>query len=437
MVRVPDGAEARERAAEALLEGRSGHVSVAAALGPGQPDPLLAAVLAAARRRDLALTLLIGDVPGGFAFLDASAEAELDSGRLRIVSLAGATPRRLAGRLDYVTSSLWDTDRMLATGELAADVLVARVVATGDPDVVALGDMVGWTPSLLARDLTVGFEVGPGRAFPGEGCLAPRARAAVVVGAAPASPADAAPAARPLGAEQAAIGRRVAALVVDGATVQLGLGAIPRAVVAALRGKPDLGLHSGMLPATIREELDGPTFNGTSKTVEPGLHVATGILDPGPEPASAWGPNVRLAPISVTHSPRTLAGLDRLWSINSAFEIDLAGQVNAEFAAGARVASGGGQSDFMRAAHLSAGGGAVLALPSRARDGTPRIVARLAVPHVTATAADLDYVVTEHGVADLRGASADERAAALIDVAHPDDRGQLRRGLEAAELSPR
>jgi 4-hydroxybutyrate CoA-transferase len=207
-------------------------------------------------------------------------------------------------------------------------------------------------------------------------------------------------------------------------------------VIGALAGKRDLGLHSGMLPARIRGCLDGAAFTGAAKTYEPGLHVATGVLDPTAEPSLAWGGNVRLAPISVTHSPRTLAALEHLWSINSAFELDLAGQVNAEFAAGARVASGGGQSDFMRAAHLSPGGAAVLALPSRSRDGSPRIVPRLATPHLTATAADLDYVVTEQGVAKLRGASACERAEALIAVAHPGDRAELTR-LRSGELSPR
>jgi 4-hydroxybutyrate CoA-transferase len=120
-----------------------------------------------------------------------------------------------------------------------------------------------------------------------------------------------------------------------------------------------------------------------------------------------------------------------LWAVNSAFEIDLAGQVNAEFVRGCRVASGGGQVDFLRAARLSPGGAAVLALPARTPHGRARIVARLAGAHLpTTTAADVDWVVTDHGAACLRGLTVDERAEALVALAHPDDRPGLRRSVD-------
>ena len=112
---------------------------------------------------------------------------------------------------------------------------------------------------------------------------------------------------------------------------------------------------------------------------------------------------MRLKPISMTHSPTLLLEHERFWAVNSAFEIDLAGCVNSEYAGAARVASAGGQTDFFRAAHASAGGAAVLALPARAGDGRPRIVGRLPAGRPpTSTGADLDYVVTEHGIASWR-----------------------------------
>jgi 4-hydroxybutyrate CoA-transferase len=135
-----------------------------------------------------------------------------------------------------------------------------------------------------------------------------------------------------------------------------------------------------------------------------------------------------LQPLSVTHAAAVLAQQHRFWAINSAMEVDLLGQVNAEYAAGVRVASSGGQADFFRAAHLNPGGAAVLAIPARTGSGRGRIVARIRPPHAVATmAADLDIVVTEYGYAQLSGATAAERVSRMIAIAHPDDRKTLQR----------
>jgi acyl-CoA hydrolase len=221
------------------------------------------------------------------------------------------------------------------------------------------------------------------------------------------------------------IGQLAAGLLPEDATLQLGLGAVPEAVVPYLAGKGSLGLHSGILPGSLAPLIASGTIKGASKSHGQGLHLATGVLSWPPGPGGDDG-RLRLEPISVTHSPDILRLQHRLWAINSAFEIDLLGQVNAEYADGIRIASGGGQGDFFRAAHQCEGGAAVLVIPARTKDGRSRIVAELGSSlRVTSAASDVDYVVTEFGVAHLTAATATQRARRLTSIAHPQDRDAL------------
>jgi 4-hydroxybutyrate CoA-transferase len=232
------------------------------------------------------------------------------------------------------------------------------------------------------------------------------------------------------------IGRLAASLLPDDATLQIGLGAVPEAVVPYLTGKRSLGLHSGILPASLQPLISSGAITGARKTYAQGVHIATGVLSWQPAPGHAGsGDRLLLAPLSVTHSPEVLRQQHRLWAINSAFEVDLLGHANAEYAAGARVACGGGQWDFFRAAHQSEGGAAMLVIPTATKDGHSRIVADLGGSrHVTSAAPDIDYVVTEFGVACLVGATASERARQLTAVAHPEHRTVLMRKWN--DLSP-
>jgi len=227
---------------------------------------------------------------------------------------------------------------------------------------------------------------------------------------------------------QLEIGRLVASLVPDEATLQLGLGAVPEAIVPQLSGKKSLGLHSGIFVPSLCALIANGTSTGRAKSRDTGLHVATGIMAPGGARASAWSPATELAPVRQTHHPAALLSQERLWAINSALEVDLAGQVNSEFADGVRIASGGGLADFACAAHFSEGGASVIALPSQTRDGRSRLVAHLAARiQPTLLGQAVDFVVTEHGIARLRGKSVSERAQALIEVAHPAHRQTLDR----------
>jgi acyl-CoA hydrolase len=412
---------AHRHAAETLLKGRS-HATVLAAMSPQLPHDLVVSLIQVARQRGVSMTLMVADLTGRWEFVDEAAMQDVAAGRLRLVAVAGGVPRRLGALVDYVPNSLWDVDRLLGTGELAIDVFVARVGQGVDEGTLSYGNMIGFSASALATKASVGFEVAQQTVqHAGAGGI-PLDRAEVVVAAVrglmtSSTPTSATPA-------QRSIARRVAALVPDGATIQVGLGAVPLAVIGELTGKQHLGVHSGILPAQLQSLIASGVLTGARKTRDALRHVATGVMGGDPH---GWGSQVLLRPVSQTHDPSILLTLESLWAINSAFEVDLAGQVNAEFVAGSRVASGGGQTDFVRAAHGSRYGASVLALPARSRAGSPRIVGHLPAAHTATTSgSDVDFLVTEHGVARLRGGTAGERAASLIEVAHPDDRKQLR-----------
>jgi 4-hydroxybutyrate CoA-transferase len=411
------------QAAEKLLDGH-GQVTVLAAMTPNQPDDLLAALLDAGRRRRIQMTLLVADVGGRYRFLNERDRGDLAEGRLRIVSLAGATPRRLSQYIDHYPHSMYDVDRYIADGTIAADVFVTRIGPPGNSNGgFGLGPMVGYTPAALSRISCTGAEFTAGLpSFPG---TEPAAASQFDIICRPtngtATPVTKRPDPTP---EQERVAELVSRLVPDDATVQLGLGAVPEAVATWLAGKRALGLHSGILPASLRPLIAAGVFTGRAKTRYQGLHLATGILGDTGEP---WDERIHLVPISVSHSPDVLRDQHRLWAINSAFTVDLAGQVNAEYAGSVRVAAGGGQSDFVRAAHHSPGGGSVVALPSRTAAGQARIVPWLETPPVpTSLSGDVDYVVTEYGIARLAGATAAARRERLIAIAHPDDRAALR-----------
>jgi acetyl-CoA hydrolase len=230
-----------------------------------------------------------------------------------------------------------------------------------------------------------------------------------------------------IGPVEREVARRVAALVPDGATVQTGVGTLPDAVLEALASHRDLGLHSGMLTPAILPLIEAGAVTNARKPIDTGVTVAGFLI--GDERLYAHAhrnPALRLAPPDYTHSTAVLAQLPGFVSINSAIEVDLLGRVNAEVAGGVYVGGVGGAMDFIRGAAAAPGGRSIIALPSISRDAkASRIVAACAT--VTTPAADADLVVTEWGVASLRGVSYAERARRLIAIAHPDHRDSMRR----------
>jgi 4-hydroxybutyrate CoA-transferase len=418
------GSGTLRRVAERVLDGRS-EVTIVSAMAPQQPDRVLQALLREARARRIAVRLLLADLTASFRFLDEDAERDLASGGLAITLLAGSVPRRLAPLVDSVPVSLAEMDRLLAAGELPCDVFAVRM-QRGDGG-LELGNAVGYTMTMLARPgIAVAVEAAAAGVYvPG---LRPvdqeLLREAIVwnddsVRCAAGS--SLLPSAGPV---RARIAANLARIVPPDSTLQVGIGGIAEALVDALAGRRDIGFHSGMLPSTLRARLAAGDFAGSAKTADPGLVVSTSLApDAGAEP---WPQSVRLRPLAETHSHEVLARHERLWAVNSAFSVDLGGQVNAERVGGLKVACGAGQLDFTRAAHVSPRGASVIALPARTSRGDSRIVARLEPgDSVTTAASDVDYVVTEYGVARLAGQTLGERARALAEVSHPDDRAAL------------
>jgi 4-hydroxybutyrate CoA-transferase len=227
-----------------------------------------------------------------------------------------------------------------------------------------------------------------------------------------------------------AIGRQVAALVPDGATLQMGIGDIPDAVLSNLKGHKDLGVHTEMFSDGVIDLIESGVINGERKTLHPGKVIAGFML--GTKRLFDFvdnNPVIELHPTAYTNDPFIISQNDRMVAINSAIQVDLTGQVCAD-SIGRRFYSGfGGQTDFIRGAARAKGGVPVIALPSTAMGGSvSRIVLELdAGAGVVTTRADVRWVVTEHGAVNLFGRNVRERAQALISIAHPDFREDLER----------
>lgn len=225
------------------------------------------------------------------------------------------------------------------------------------------------------------------------------------------------------------IGRHIAALVDDGATLQVGIGSIPNAVLLALRQHQHLGVHTEMFSDGLLPLLQNGVVTNRRKRVHAGKTVTSFVS--GTRALFDFvnaNPDVLFLGSDTVNDPAVIARNPQVVAINSAVEVDLSGQVCAD-SIGPKVISGfGGQLDFIRGAAASAGGKAIIALPARTKHGRSRIVARL--QHgagVVTTRGDVDYLVTEYGSVHLRGKTMGERARALLELAHPEDRENLAR----------
>ncbi len=239
--------------------------------------------------------------------------------------------------------------------------------------------------------------------------------------------------AAPIGRAEAAIAGHVAELIPDGATLQTGIGAIPDAVLTRLTGHRDLGLHSGVIGEGFVTLMRSGAVTHARKSLDPGFGITNTAF--GDAPLREWlagDPALRFMPARYTHACGVIARQDRMVAINSVLEIDLSGQVNAERIGGRRVGGTGGLAEFSRGAMGAQGGMAILTLRATDRSGSrSRIVPR--VDAVTLARADTDIVVTEYGVARLRGLDEEARAQALIAIAHPDHRESLERAWRESE----
>jgi acyl-CoA hydrolase len=328
-----------------------------------------------------------------------------------------------AGRIEFRPLSYFETYRYLRD---CAEVDLA-ILHTSPPDTegrLSLGVANDFTPAILARARRKLALINP---------RMPRTRGAVRV---PLELIDAVVEAdAPLLADDDAddpafdaIGRHVAGRIGDGDTLEVGVGRVQR-VFAALAGARNLRIHSGAITTPLLRLAESGGIARDEGAITAGVAL-------GSEALYAFvhdDPRVRFAPVGWTHDIATLRAIPRFVAINSVIEVDLLGQANAEAIGGRQVGAVGGLVDFMRGARASTGGRAIVALPATAKGGSvSKIVAALpGDAPVGVTRGDMDIVVTEFGVADLRPASVDERAAALIAIAAPAFREDLARAWAA------
>ena len=392
--------------------------------GSGDPSALLAEILRQADRL-APLTLM-----GGLRLDDHPFAAPAYAGKIRFATwhmsprLAEAAAR---GDVDFVPARYFDTVSLFAAGgPWAPD---AVLVHTAPPDrggYLSLGVSVSYALSAARRAPLVIAQVNPrmprtlGNAFLHRSQVDVWAEVDHALLEYPPTPA---------GEIERRIAGHVAELIPDGATVQVGVGAIPQAVMEALGGKKDLGVHSLLVDHMLPLVRSGVITNAR-KRLHPGRMDVGEIM--GTAALFQWShenPLVNMEPSDVVHDPQVVGGLGDFVSVNSALEVDLLGQVNAESVDGRQVTGIGGQFDFVLGAARAQGGRSIIALHATAAKGArSRIVDRLGSgARVTTPRYLADYVVTEHGVAALRGKSDAGRARELLHVADPAFRDLLER----------
>lgn len=329
-----------------------------------------------------------------------------------------------AGRADYLPVFLSEVPRLFRAGILPLDVALVHVSPPDRHGFCSLGVSVDAARAAVETARCVVAQVNPNMPRThGDGLLHSRDIDVMVQVEDPLPEVQP----RPPGEIEKAVGRHVASLVEDGATLQMGIGGIPDAVLAALGAHRKLGIHTEMFSDGLIELIERGVVTGELKRVHPGRVVAGFVM--GTRKVYDFiddNPAVAMLDIGYVNDTAVIRRNPKVTAINSAIEVDLTGQVCAD-SIGLRQYSGvGGQMDFIRGASLSEGGKPIIALKSVTSKGRSRIVPHLQTgAGVVTTRAHVHYVVTEHGVANLYGRNLSQRAAALIAVAHPDHREEL------------
>ena len=330
------------------------------------------------------------------------------------------------GRADYVPVFLSDVPRLFDRGTLPLDAVLVNATMPDRHGFCSLGVSVEAIHAAIRAARTVVVQLN--RAMPrtlGESFIhVSDIDLAVEVDVPPYEHITA-----PVGDVEMRIGEFVAELVPNGATIQLGIGAIPAATAIALHGHRDLGIHTEMFTDPVVDLVEAGVVTGARKERNRGKIVTAFLM--GTRRLYDFvhdNPMVEMRSVDFTNDTHVIRSFDTMTAINSAIEVDLTGQVVAD-SIGSRIYSGvGGQMDFIRGAALARDGRAIIALPSTAAGGTvSRIASTLGMgAGIVTTRAHVQTVVTEYGVAELFGRSLRERASALVDIAHPDHRERLR-----------
>jgi acyl-CoA hydrolase len=348
-----------------------------------------------------------------------------DSFHLNALFVAGNAREAVAeGRADYLPVFLSEVPNLFRRGVLPIDVALIHVSPPDKHGYCSLGVSVDAAAAAVQTARLVVAQINPHMPRShGDGLVhVSQLHAACWVDVAlpEALPAE-------LSEIELAIGRNVAELVEDGATLQMGIGAIPDAVLASLAHHRGLGIHTEMFSDGLVDLVQTGAVTGEHKRIHPGKIVAGFVM--GTRKLYDFiddNPDVALLDIAYVNDTAVIRRNPRVTAINSAIEVDLCGQVCADTIGTKQYSGVGGQMDFIRGAALSEKGKPIIALPSVTSKGRSRITPMLqAGAGVTTTRAHVHFIVTEYGAVDLYGKNLRQRARALIDIAHPDHRAHL------------
>ncbi|MFN4065239.1 MAG: acetyl-CoA hydrolase/transferase family protein [Parazoarcus communis] len=399
--------------------------------GVGEPPALLQAL--SERRHELRNVAVSQILPlRKFAYLDAETRANI---RHDAYFFGGATrPGGQSGWVDFVPAYFSELPMLIDRGLTPADVVVSMASPMDEHGYFALSLAPDYTMAAVRKARVILLEVNPNVPFANGDCHVHISQVAGLVESNEELFEVGLPA---IGPVQEAIGKYVADLIDDGSTLQIGYGGIPDAVVMQLQHKRDLGIHTEMIGDGILSLIDSGAVTNRKKTFMPGKMVATFAL--GSRKLYGFlnrNPMLEMHPVDFTNDPYVAARNDKLCAINATLQIDLLGQCGSESLGHTPYSGTGGQVDFVRAANRSNGGKAFIVLPSTAKNDTVSRIAPVLSPgtHVTTSKNDINYVVTEYGVAQLRGKTAKQRAEALIGIAHPDFRAELRESAKRMNL---
>jgi acyl-CoA hydrolase len=385
----------------------------------GEPSTLLAALIV--QGRDIGgLSAFIATSFSG-AFTPETADSFALSSMGAIGALRSMTK---AGKLAVIPCHVSQVGPLIEAGIIPCDVAMIQVSpadADGNHSCGLIGDYV--RAAVKAARLVIA-EVNSAVPYTfGETIHASEIDIAVITDRAPVEVAAA-----KIGETDTAIARHCAQFIGDGSVIQTGVGAVPDAILRLLGDRKNLGVHSGMLGDGLIDLVEAGVITNTRKEIDVGVSINGALI--GTRRLYKWAhrnPAVRMCATSYTHDAAVLAQLSRLVTINSALEVDLTGQVNAEGSGASYMGGTGGQVDFVRAGARSPGGHAIIALGATAKGGTlSKIVLALSGP-VTTARTEVDVIVTEFGAAELKGRSLAARAKAMVAIAHPDFREELDR----------
>ncbi len=420
----------RMAAADAVSLVRDGD-AVVVPTAVGEPPALLHAL--SERRHTLRNVAVSQILPlRKFAYIDPETRAHI---RHDAYFFSGATrPGGHAGWVDYIPAYFSELPMLIDRGLSPADVVVSMASPMDEHGYFSLSLAPDYTMAAVRRARVVLLEVNPNVPFANGDCLVHISQVSGLVE----SDEELFEVGLPqIGPVQEAIGKHVADLIDDGATLQIGYGGIPDAVVMQLQHKRDLGIHTEMIGDGILSLIESGAVTNRKKTFMPGKTIATFALGSRRLYRTLHrNPAIEMHPVDFTNDPYIAARNDNLCAINATLQIDLLGQCGSESLGHLPYSGTGGQVDFVRAANRSKGGKAFIVLPSTAKDGAVSRIAPVLSPgtHVTTSKNDINYVVTEFGVAELRGKTAKQRAEALIGIAHPDFRAELRESARKMNL---